>query len=220
MSDPMPSDVSEAPDFTTAFQARLEDLLRWRRDVRHFLRDPVPAHLMADLMALVDLAPSVGLSQPWRFVSVESDAARDAVRANFREANNDALSGYGEERAGLYASLKLAGLEDAPEHLAVFVEPDPDQGHGLGRQTMRLTVHYSAVMAIHTLWLAARAHGLGLGWVSILDPDQLRDDLDVPADWELVGYLCLGWPEEETAEPELSRAGWEQRRDPEPPIRR
>ncbi len=221
MADPLSTqEFVEAPVFDEAFLAQLDDLFRWRRDVRHFRRDPVPEELLATLMDIVDLAPSVGLSQPWRFISVESEKARDAVRENFRNANRDALSGYSEDRATLYAGLKLAGLQEAPVHLAVFVEPDPDQGHGLGRQTMASTIHYSAAMAIHTLWLAARARGLGLGWVSILDPERLLTDLDVPAGWDFVGYLCLGWPEQDSVEPELSRAGWESRRDREPPLRR
>ena len=115
-------------------------------------------------------------------------------------------------RAGAYAGLKLAGLAEAPCHLAVFTVADPDQGGGLGRQTMPETTAYSTVLAIHTLWLAARAAGLGLGWVSILDPAEVSRALDVPEAWRLVAYLCLGNPATEEATPELERAGWEWRR--------
>ncbi|WP_342454744.1 5,6-dimethylbenzimidazole synthase [Sphingomonas sp. H160509] len=108
--------------------------------------------------------------------------------------------------------MKLAGLERAPCHVAVFVEPDPDQGHGLGRRTMPEAVAYSAVIAVHTLWLAARAQGVGLGWVSILDPSHIRTILDVPETWHLVAYLCVGYPEIEAIAPELEREGWEKRR--------
>ncbi|WP_075822794.1 5,6-dimethylbenzimidazole synthase, partial [Roseomonas sp. TAS13] len=156
--------------------------------------------------------PSVGLSQPWRFVLVEDPARRAAIRADFARCNAAALAGQAEERARLYAGLKLAGLEEAPCHLALFAEGDPTQGHGLGRETMPETVAYSAVMALHTLWLAARAEGVGLGWVSILDPAAVRRVLDVPGDWLFIGYLCLGWPEAEEASPELERLGWEKRR--------
>jgi 5,6-dimethylbenzimidazole synthase len=108
--------------------------------------------------------------------------------------------------------LKLAGLDEAPCHLAVFADPAPEQGHGLGRATMPETTAYSAVMAIHTLWLAARAVKLGLGWVSILDPASVTRVLDVPPEWVFVGYFCLGYPQVETDTPELERFGWEVRR--------
>ena len=94
----------------------------------------------------------------------------------------------------------------------MFAEPDPEQGHGLGRATMPETTAYSAVMAVHTLWLAARAEGLGLGWVSILDPATVTAALDVPADWIFIGYFCLGTPLADDDAPELERAGWEHRR--------
>ena len=154
----------------------------------------------------------MGLSQPWRFVTVDDPARRAAVRASFAACNAQALAGYGETQAALYAKLKLAGLDEAPCHLAVFCEPDPPQGHRLGRLTMPETAAYSAVMAVHTLWLAARAHGLGLGWVSILDPAAVAAALDIPAAWRLIGYFCLGYPQDEQPTPELERAGWEQRR--------
>ena len=203
---------SDAPRFDDAFRAELAALFRWRRDVRHFRRDPLPDGLLARLLEQANLAPSVGLSQPWRFVTVEDEARRAAIRADFARCNALALAGQARERAGLYARLKLAGLEEAPCHLALFAERDPAQGHGLGRETMPETVAYSAVMALHTLWLAARAEGVGLGWVSILDPAEVRRVLDVPEDWLFIGYLCLGWPEAEEAAPELERLGWERRR--------
>ncbi|PZP45943.1 MAG: 5,6-dimethylbenzimidazole synthase [Azospirillum brasilense] len=202
---------SDAPRFDDAFRAELAALFRWRRDVRHFRRDPLPDGLLARLLEQANLAPSVGLSQPWRFVTVEDEARRAAIRADFARCNALALAGQARERAGLYARLKLAGLEEAPCHLALFAERDPAQGHGLGRETMPETVAYSAVMALHTLWLAARAEGVGLGWVSILDPAEVRRVLDVPEDWLFIGYLCLGWPEAEEAAPELERLGWEKR---------
>jgi len=199
------------PRFGAEFQGELETLLAWRRDVRRFRRDPLPAGLLEHLLGLAELAPSVGLSQPWRFVRVASPEARAKIRANFTVANAEALGDYAGERAALYARLKLSGLDDAPEQLAVFAEADPGQGHGLGRRTMPETLQYSTVCAVHTLWLAARAAGVGLGWVSILDPETLSRDLAVPESWRFVAYLCLGYPEEEHDDPELARRGWEQR---------
>jgi len=159
------------------------------------------------------MAPSVGLCQPWRFVLVDDPARRAAVRANFLVCNEAALRVQRDDRAAHYAQLKLEGLDQAPSQFAVFVEPDPEQGHGLGRATMPETTAYSAVMAVHTLWLAARAAGLGMGWVSILDPAGINAVLDVPREWRLIGYFCLGYPESESDRPELERAGWERRRD-------
>jgi len=199
------------PVFDAAFRDGLETLLRWRRDVRRFRTEPIAPATVDRLLDLADLAPSVGNSQPWRFVAVGSAAARAAVRANFTEANADALGAQPEERRHLYASLKLAGLDRAPVQLAVFTDTGTDQGHGLGRRTMPQTLEHSTVMAVHTLWLAARAFGVGLGWVSILDPDRLCRDLAVPGAWSFTAYLCLGYPEEEHVEPELERAGWQAR---------
>ena len=201
---------SSAPSFLASREV-LRDLLVWRRDVRRFRSEPLEAGLLDRLLEVAALAPSVGLSQPWRLVLADSPIARAAVRDNFAAANAQALEGYEGERARLYASLKLAGLEEAPTQLAVFVDPDPEQGGGLGRRTMPETLAYSAVIAIHTLWLAARVEGVGLGWVSILDPDRLAADLRVPPHWRLVAYLCLGLPLEESDTPELERAGWERR---------
>jgi len=204
--------MTEAPPcFDDAFRRQLEELFRWRRDVRRFRPDPVPPALLEALLEVACLAPSVGLSQPWRFVSVDDPGRRAAVRENFRRCNDAALAAQAADRAGLYARLKLAGLDDAPCQLAVFAEPAPAQGHGLGRRTMPETIAYSVVMAVHTLWLAARAAGLGVGWVSILDPEPLAALLDVPAHWRFIGYFCLGTPESEADAPELERAGWERR---------
>ncbi len=199
------------PAFDDAFRDRLDMLFAWRRDVRCFRTTPLEEETVQALLATACRAPSVGLSQPWRLVRVREAGRRAALRALFETANAEALAQQPGERAGLYARLKLAGLDDAPEHLAVFVEPDPATGHGLGRATMPETVAYSAVLAIHTLWLAAAARGIGVGWVSILDPQAVSAALDVPARWQLVGYLCIGYPAEASPVPELERAGWERR---------
>ena len=202
------------PEFDEAFRARLVELLTWRRDVRRFRADTLPEGLLEHLLEIAALAPSVGLSQPWRFVLVEDAKRRAEVRANFERANAAALDAYEGEEAQSYARLKLAGLDEAPVHLAVFADPGTTQGRGLGRRTMPEMIEYSAVTAIHTLWLAARAEGVGLGWVSILDPAAVARSLEVPPEWSLVGYLCLGYPSEADDTPALERAGWEHRRMP------
>lgn len=211
LSAPPPS--SMPPAFDGEFRDRLEALFRWRRDVRRFRPEPLPAGLLDGLIGLAALAPSVGNSQPWRFVKVDDPGRRAAIRRNFARCNQQALSAYAEERARLYATLKLAGLNEAPAHLAVFADTETALGHGLGRQTMPETLIYSVVGAIHALWLAARAHGVGLGWVSILDPGDAAESLEVPGDWSLVAYLCLGYPLEEHTDPELERHGWQRRVD-------
>jgi 5,6-dimethylbenzimidazole synthase len=204
--------VKNGPNFDDDFLQKLIELFRWRRDVRRFRTDAVPSELVEQLLDIASLAPSVGLSEPWRFVIVDDPARRAAVRANFEACNAQAQRHQSTERASAYARLKLAGLDQAPWQMAVFAQPEPEQGHGLGRRTMPETLAYSAVMAIHTLWLAARCVGLGLGWVSILDPKAVKDVLDVSEDWQFIGYFCLGYPEDEDISPELERAGWDKRR--------
>jgi 5,6-dimethylbenzimidazole synthase len=200
-----------APVFDAAFRARLELLFQWRRDVRRFRPDPMPAGLLEELLRQVALAPSVGYSQPWRFVAVDDPARRRAVRTDFLRCNEAALADYHGERAKLYAGLKLEGLDQAPVHLAVFTDHGTETGHGLGSRTMPETLDYSTVMAVFTLWLAARTHGIGMGWVSILDPAEVARILEVPAGWALTAYLCLGYPRAEDDTPALARAGWERR---------
>jgi 5,6-dimethylbenzimidazole synthase len=206
------ADTQRPSDFDDVFRARLRDLLVWRRDVRCFRRDPLPAGTLERLIHLACLAPSVGLSQPWRFVVVDDPVRRTAVRDNFERCNADALAAQSSERAAAYARLKLAGLDDAPCHLAVFADRSTAQGHGLGRHTMPEMIEYSAVTAVHTIWLAARAEGIGVGWVSILEPASVAAILDVPSHWKFIAYLCLGFPQAEDDVPDLARKGWEQRK--------
>jgi 5,6-dimethylbenzimidazole synthase len=205
------TDPGRRLEFDDTFRRRLRELLAWRRDVRRFRRDALPPGALERLIELACLAPSVGLSQPWRFVIVDAPARRAAIRANFESCNAKALAAQSGKRAAAYAQLKLAGVDDAPAHLAVFADPATTRGHGLGRNTMPEMIEYSAVTAVHTIWLAARAEGIGMGWVSILDPAVVATALDVPAVWTFIGYLCLGFPQTEDDVPALERADWEQR---------
>lgn len=209
-----------AMEFDDQFRARLHDLLVWRRDVRRFRTEPLPAGTLDRLIGIACLAPSVGLSQPWRFVVVESAERRRAVLDDFAARNAEALASYEGPQAERYAALKLAGLAEAPGHLAVFADRETTIGHGLGRRTMPEMVEYSVVAAVTAMWLAARAEGIGMGWVSILDPARVKAILDVPPAWRFIGYFCLGYPDEERAQPELERAGWETRRPPDDVILR
>ncbi len=203
---------SEAPPvFDDAFRDRLADLFAWRRDVRRFKRDAIDETVLRDCIAAACLGPSVGNAQPWRFVRVTDRARRDAVAASFQRCNDAACATYADERQALYARLKLEGLRDAPVHLAVFCDEGTPVGFGLGRATMPEMLRYSVVTAVHGLWLAARAHGIGLGWVSILEPEIVTRLLDVPPEWRLIAYLCIGYPAQEHRDPELERHGWQAR---------
>ncbi len=187
------------------------DLFTWRRDVRRFRPQPLPPGTLERLIGIACLAPSVGLCQPWRFVVVDNLQRRQRLLELFRKCNAEALAAYTDDRTRRYAELKLAGIAEAPAQVTVFTDAGTQTGHGLGRRTMPEMAEYSTVTAVSTMWLAARAEGIGLGWVSILDPERTAEILDVPQSWRLIGHLCLGYPDTETETPELERAGWERR---------
>ncbi|AZI37769.1 putative cob(II)yrinic acid a,c-diamide reductase [Caenibius tardaugens NBRC 16725] len=200
------------PLFDASFQQQFGQLLRWRRDVRHFASQPVAEADMRTMLDCAALAPSVGHSQPWRFVRLRTPALRDRLVAHVDGANARAAERYaGDSRLQHYLSLKLHGLREAPELLAVYCEEQPEAGHGLGIATMPEMLRYSCVMAVHNLWLAARLRGIGVGWVSILDPGEVQALLDVPAHWSLIALLCIGYPVEESETPELELRGWQGR---------
>lgn len=201
--------MSKPPVFDETFAAQFETLLAWRRDVRRFRTEPVPEELLAHLLKLTELSPSVGHSQPWRWLRITDARQRAAAQASFARCNAEALGDYAGERARLYASLKLEGLREAPEQFAVFCDHGTEQGHGLGRRTMPEMLDYSVVAAITQFWLAARTHGIGVGWVSILEPEAIAAALGVSPQWKLIAWLCVGYPREEHADPELVRHGWE-----------
>lgn len=158
----------------------------------------------------MDCAPAVGNARPWRVLQVEDKGLRAGMIENFEAANDAARLIYDGEKAARYQSLKLSGMVDAPVHLAVWTESAPAQGSGLGRQTMPEMLAYSTVTAIHTLWLAARAENIGVGWVSILDPAPVKAMFKVPDSWDLTAYLCLGYPADTSDTPLLHRNGWQE----------
>jgi 5,6-dimethylbenzimidazole synthase len=198
--------------YTDSERAGVYRAIRERRDVRSgFLPDPLPQELLLRLLNSAHQAPSVGLMQPWRFVVVRSRTIREQVFAAFQDASSAEHKTYTGERAELYSRLTLEAILTAPINLAVVCDCESLRGHSLGRHTMPETAVYSAVCAIQNLWLSARAEGVGLGWVSIIDPERVKNILNIPSSKSLVGYFCMGFVEKFADEPELERAGWEKR---------
>jgi 5,6-dimethylbenzimidazole synthase len=183
-----------------------------RRDVRsRFVRASLPDDVLARILNAAHHAPSVGFMQPWEFIVITDALVRHAVRQQFEETNARAASAYRGERRELYDRLKLEAIEDSAVNLCVTCDPTVARGHGLGRRTMPETAMYSAVCAIQNCWLAARAEDVGVGWVSIIDVDAVRQILAIPDHIIIVGYLCLGYVSGFDAGPELEAKGWEQR---------
>ncbi len=204
--------LAMASTFEAPFIGTLDLLFQSRRDVRSFRSDPVDPGLFEQCLLAAHQAPSVGLSQPWRFLRIRSQHARQAVIESYERVQAAASATYDTVKSQQYNALKLSGLRDAPEHLLVCVDRNPSQGHGLGRSILQSTLRDSAVCAIQNFWLAARCRGIGVGWVSILEPEQLRAPLQLLPEWEWVAYLCIGFPTEFFESPELEKREWEKRR--------
>jgi len=204
--------IDAPPVFDADFAARFEALLRWRRDVRHFSTAPIAEDDLAALLAHAVLAPSVGNSQPWRFGRLRSPALRDALAAHVDAQNAEAAQRYaGKARHDDYVALKLHGIREAPELMAVLCDDQARAGHGLGIATMPEMLRYSCVAAVQNMWLAARIRGIGMGWVSILDPATIKAMLEVPQHWSLIALLCIGYPSAPSDTPELEQRGWQSR---------
>jgi 5,6-dimethylbenzimidazole synthase len=199
-------------EFCEADKRGLYRAIQERRDVRSgFLPEPLSEPLLLRLLEAAHHAPSVGFMQPWRFLVLRSRSARMRVHEIFVESNRAALNSYDGAQAVQYDGLKLEGILEAPQNVCVLCDPDSERGHRLGRHSMPQTAIYSAVCAVQNLWLAARAEGIGMGWVSILDPDALKQVLGVPSNMAVVAYLCLGYVDKFAPVPDLERVGWENR---------
>jgi 5,6-dimethylbenzimidazole synthase len=185
-----------------------------RRDVRsHFLPEPVPGQVLVRILDAAHHAPSVGFMQPWDFIVIRDASVRQAVYRNFERARLRAAELYEGEQRKLHDSLKLAGIMEAPVNVCVTCDHERRKGSGLGRQTDPAVDLYSTVCAVQNLWLAARAESLGVGWVSILDLEELKTTLGIPAALTPVAYLCIGYLSEFRLQPELEEKGWETRED-------
>lgn len=206
--------MSLCPPFNEVEREAVYRVIAERRDVRRgFVDTPLPDDLLLRLLAAAHCAPSVGLMQPTRFIVIRDYETRKAVHQIFEAANSRAADCYKGEQADRYSGLKLEGILEAPQNLCVLCDSGSERGHRLGRQSMPETTIYSTVCAIQNLWLAARSEGVGVGWVSILDPAELCNLLQVPEHLTMVAYLCLGYVEGFAAEPDLERFGWERRID-------
>ena len=211
-ADPFEHALAAAQAFSDEDRAAVYRAIETRRDVRdQFLADPLPDDLVLRLLQAAHAAPSVGFMQPWNFTLVQDANVRQAAWQAFSRANDEAADMFSGEQQALYRSLKLEGIRKAP--LSICVTCDPTRGGDvvLGRtHNPRMDV-YSTVCAIQNLWLAARAEGVGVGWVSIFHDSDVRTIFGIPDHIEIVAWLCLGYVEELYQEPELSIKGWRQR---------
>lgn len=182
-----------------------------RRDMRSFISDPIPQRVLARLLAAAHRAGSVGLMQPWDFIVIRDPAVKRRIKQLFLAANAAAAQVHAADRRRRYDGLKLEGIEEAPVNLCVTCDPDRKGPHVLGRHSMPETALFSTCCAIQNLWLAARAEGIGVGWVSILDPAELRQALGIPAAVRPVAYLCMGYVAGFPRRPVLEQVGWEKR---------
>ena len=198
--------------FSNAERAAVYRAIFERRDVRrNFLPTSIPDHIVKRVLTAAHHAGSVGFMQPWDFVVVRDRTTKRAVKQLFQQANAEAATRYQGKRAALYRNLKLEGIEEAPINIGVTCSRQRGGPHVLGRSTVRDTDLYSTCCAIQNLWLAARAEGIGVGWVSILDHGALKRVLKVPKSVTVLAYLCLGYVSNFATQPDLQIAGWRER---------
>jgi len=208
VSSPTPQDQQ----FSDEERRGLYRAIYERRDVRsHFLPNPVPDDVLGRILDAAHHAPSVGFMQPWDFLVIRDAGIRQAVYRNFESACRQAAAAYKDDQRKLYDSLKLAGILEAPVNICVTCDRARPKGSGLGRQTDPAVDVYSTVCAVQNLWLAARAETLGVGWVSILDLEQLKTTLGIPPALTPIAYLCIGYVSEFRPQPDLEEKGWETR---------
>jgi 5,6-dimethylbenzimidazole synthase len=206
---PEPQPLCPAGEFTESEKQGLYKAIYERRDVRdRFLPTPIPNSVLHKLLDAAHHAGSVGFMQPWSFIVVRDSEIKAQVKALFDKANAAAAQVFEGQRREIYSKLKLEGICEAPVNLCVTCDPARNGPHVLGRNSIRETDVYSTCCAIQNLWLAARAEGVGVGWVSIFDPADLRALLRIPSHVILVAYLCLGYVSEFLPRPQLETVGW------------
>ncbi|WP_230411765.1 5,6-dimethylbenzimidazole synthase [Denitromonas iodatirespirans] len=198
--------------FSDADRAVIYRNILARRDVRgQFLPDPVPDDMLARILTAAHFAPSVGFMQPWSFVLVRDAAVKQRVHDAFTTANAEAADMFEGEQREVYKTLRLQGILEAPINLCITCDRDRAGPVVIGRTHIKAMDIYSSVCAVQNLWLAARAEGLGVGWVSIFRQSAIREILQLPERIMPVAYLCIGKVSHFFDKPELEAAGWRQR---------
>ena len=184
-----------------------------RRDVRRgFLPDPVPPDVLGRVLAAAHQAPSVGFSQPWDFIVITDRERRERIAALARSRRDEYAADLPGARARTFDRLKIESILDTPVNIVVTCDPTRGGRYTLGRHTQPRTADFSSVLAVANLWLAARAEGLGVGWVSFFGADEVAAALALPAHLEVIAYLCVGYVSEFGGSPELELTGWARRR--------
>ena len=201
-----------AEEFPERDRAAVYRAIETRRDVRdQFLPEPLPDDLVGRLLGAAHAAPSVGFMQPWNFILVRDPEVREAAWQAFSRANEEAAEMFPQERREVYQNLKLEGIRKAPLSICVTCDPERAGPVVIGRtHDPRMDV-FSSVCAVQNLWLAARAEGVGVGWVSIFHEADLRTLLGIPEGIQIVAWLCVGYVDRLYREPELAVKGWRQR---------
>ncbi len=212
-----PHDTDHAEDknpeheFSPGKKQGLYEAIYKRRDVRHFTSKPVDPEKLGRVLDAAHHAGSVGYMQPWNFLVITDPTVKNKIALNFKTANEEAAQKFSGDQQKLYNSLKLEGIQDATVNICVTCDRTRFGPNVLGRNTVFETDLFSTCCAVQNLWLAARAEGLAVGWVSILSNDQLKEDLDIPDHIQPVAYLCVGHTESFYPKPMLETAGWAQR---------
>jgi 5,6-dimethylbenzimidazole synthase len=181
-----------------------------RRDIRKFRPEPLPSAVLHRVLDAAHHAGSVGFMQPWSFIVIRDVGIRQRIKGVFESENSRAAENYTGERRRVYESLKLEGILESPINLCVTCDRKRG-GQVLGRNSIVDTDLFSTCCAVQNLWLAARAEGIGVGWVSIIDNAALSQILELPASVVPVAYLCVGYPERFPDEPMLQTVGWQER---------
>ncbi|MBA0050762.1 nicotinate-nucleotide--dimethylbenzimidazole phosphoribosyltransferase [Streptomyces sp. AJS327] len=202
-----------APGFADDERAAVHRLMRERRDIRNgFRADPIPHEVLLRVLEAAHTAPSVGHSQPWDFVVIRSEETRRAMHELAQRQREAYAQSLPKARAKQFKELKVEAILDTPVNIVVTADPTRGGRHTLGRHTQPQMAPYSSALAVENLWLAARAEGLGVGWVSFFDEREMVRALELPEHLEVVAYLCVGYVDEFPPEPELAQAGWSKRR--------
>jgi 5,6-dimethylbenzimidazole synthase len=180
-----------------------------RRDVRgQFKSDHIPDEVLSRVLYAAHHAPSVGFMQPWNFMVIRDSEKKQQVHQLFNVAHNEAAEMFPEDKRETYRALKLEGIMESPLNICITCDRDSAGPTVIGRTHIKTMDLYSSVCAVQNFWLAARAEGLGVGWVSILDQRKLQDLLSIPRRVLPIAYLCVGYVEHFYAKPELETAGW------------